>query len=216
MKSYFRKIIAASALLGLAAAANAQLYIATGSASGVSTWFNFTIDPVLNRVTVVVDNTHPGLGGVTGTVTSFGFSIPTALAGTGSLISTTGVPAGTWSFFEPYNLNLFDQDVGAGSGANVNGGQPSESVQPGNSATFVFQFGDFTDSTGFLGSNGLSVKWQALSTTGQSDEGFGNPGTPGAPAVPVPEPSTYGLMGAFALVAGLLVRRKFARATVRS
>src|SRR5690349_7099903 len=104
MKSILRKFFAASALLGLAAVANAQLYIATGSASGVSTWFNFSIDPVLNQVTVVVDNTHTGLGGVTGTVTSFGFNVPPSLAGTGSLFSATGVPAGTWSFFEPYNL----------------------------------------------------------------------------------------------------------------
>ena len=212
MKSILRKLFAASALLRLAAVANAQLYIATGSASGVSTSFDFSIDPVLNRVTVVVDNTHPGIAGVTGTVTSFGFNIPSSLAGTGSLLSATGVPAGTWSFFEPYDLNLFDQDVGAGSGANVNGGQPSESVQYGNSAMFVFQFGDFSDATGFLGPNGLSVKWQALSTTGLSDEGFGNPGTSEAPPIiAVPEPSTYGLIGAASLLAGLLVRRKFAR-----
>jgi hypothetical protein len=213
MKSSLKKLFVVGALLGAATVANAQLYIATGS-SGVTTWFNFTIDPTLNRVTVLVDNTHPGVGGVTGTVTSFGFNIPATLDGTGSLLSTTGVPAGTWSFFEPYNLNNFDQDAGAGSGANVNGGQPNEGVKPGFTATFVFQFAEFSDATGFLGPNGVSLKWQGLSTTGQSDHGFGNPGNEGpTPAItPVPEPSTYGMMGAAFLAVALFVRRLRAKA----
>lgn len=208
MKSTYRKVLATCLLLGCAAAAHAQLYIATGS-SGVTTWFNFSIDPTLNRVTVQVDNTHAGVGGVTGIVTSFGFNVPAGLAPTGSLFSTSGVPAGTWSYFTPYSLNNFDQDAGAGSGVNVNGGQPNESVKFNTTATFVFQFADFNDASGFLGQNGMSVKWQALSSTGQSDEAYGNPGTSGAPViVPVPEPSTYGIVGAAFVIVVTAVRRQ--------
>ena len=185
----FSKLLAIGALIGSAAVAQAQLYIATGS-SGVTTWFNFSIDATLNRVTVQVDNTHAGVGGVTGIVTSFGFNAPGSLAATGSLLSTSGVPAGTWSYFSPYNLNNFDQDAGAGSGVNVNGGQPNESVKFNTTATFVFQFADFADASGFLGADGVSVKWQSLSTNGQSDHGFGDPATPGSAILPVPEPST--------------------------
>lgn len=208
MKSTYRKVLATCALLGCAAAAHAQLYIATGS-SGVTTWFNFSIDPTLNRVTVQIDNTHAGVGGVNGVVTSFGFNVPTGYAAGGSLLSSSGVPAGTWSYFTPYNLNNFDQDAGAGSGVNVNGGQPNESVKFNTTATFVFQFADFSSATGFLGQNGMSVKWQSLSSNGQSDEAYGNPGTPNAPPIiPVPEPSTYGMIGAAVLVIGSMMRRQ--------
>ncbi|MBC7365896.1 MAG: hypothetical protein H7343_03630 [Undibacterium sp.] len=100
MKSARKKLFAAAALLGLATAAHALLYVATGS-SGVTASFNFTINPLLNRVTVQVDNTHPGAGGITGTVTSFGFNVPAALVATGSLLSYSGVPADKWTFFTP-------------------------------------------------------------------------------------------------------------------
>jgi len=207
-------LFAAGVLLAFCTSAQAQLYVATGS-TGVVAWFNFTIDPVLNRVTVVVDNTHDGVSGQHGIVTSFGFNIPSALAGTGSLFSTSGVPAGTWSLFEPYNLNNFDQDVGAGSGINVNGGQPFESVQPGSMATFVFQFADFADSTGFLGTHGVSLKWQSINIDGNpSDHAFGEPGGVVVLLTPVPEPSTYGLMGAATVMAMVAVRRRLQRRAV--
>ncbi|MEO7413776.1 MAG: PEP-CTERM sorting domain-containing protein [Opitutaceae bacterium] len=207
MNSTFKNIISACALLGCSAVAQAQLYVATGS-SGVTTSFNFSINTGTNQVTVVVDNTHAGVGGVTGIVTSFGFNVPTGYAAGGSLLSTSGVPADTWSYFTPYSLSNFDQDAGAGSGQNVNGGQPNEGVQFGNSATFVFQFTNFDHVTGFLGQNGMSVKWQS-----QGDQAYGNPDTAGAPPiVPVPEPSTYGLIGAACLVLGTFVRRSMAKA----
>lgn len=216
MKSIIKKSVAAAALFWVAASSQAQLYIATGG-TGVTTWFNFTIDPVLNRVTVGVDNTHAGVGGITGVVTSFGFNMPATLAGTGSLLSVSGVPAASWSYFEPYNLSagggVFVQDVGSGSGANPNGGFPPDSVAFGSTATFVFQFADFADASGFLGVNGMTSRWQAIVPGGGSDEGFGNPGPSGGPGLgAVPEPSTYGLIGAAALIVGVLMRRTLRKA----
>lgn len=215
MKLSYRNLFAMGALLSAAVAAQAQLYIATGG-SGVTTSFNFSFDTALNRVTVQVDNTAAGVGGVTGTVTSFGFNIPNALAGTGSLLSYSGTPAlGAWAYFEPYNLNaggnVFQQEVGAGTGANPNGGHPPHSIPFGGTATFVFQFGDFSDASGFLGVNGVTARWQQLSVPPGSDEGFGNTGTPGGGPVltPVPEPSTYGMIGAAGLLAAAILRRKF-------
>ena len=216
MNPAIKKLLATVALFSTVAATHAQLYIATGS-TGVTTWFNFTIDPILNQVTVEVDNTHAGPGGIAGTVTSFGFNIPATLAGTGSLLSAVGVPADTWSYFEPYDLNAgggaFQQEVGAGSGKNPNGGQPNESVAFGSTATFVFQFGDFSDATAFLGEDGMTSRWQAIAPGGGSDEGFGNPPPENIPN-PVPEPSTYGLLGAAALVIGALYRRTLRKSAV--
>ncbi|HEX2852361.1 MAG TPA: PEP-CTERM sorting domain-containing protein [Opitutaceae bacterium] len=213
MKSILKKVLTACALFGIAAVSQAQLYIATGS-TGVTTWFNFTIDPVLNRVTVDVDNTHAGPGGINGVVTSFGFNLPPTLAGTGSLLSVSGVPSGSWSYFEPYDLNagggVFVQDVGSGSGPNPNGGHPPDSVAFGSSATFVFQYADFSvsDLSAFLGTDGMTSRWQAIAPGGGSDEGFGNPGPIGGPDLgAVPEPSTYGLIGAAVLIVGVLGRR---------
>jgi hypothetical protein len=212
MKISYRIVFATLALLGIAEAAHAQLYIATGS-TGVTTQFNFNINTALHQVTLQVNNTQAGVGGVTGTLTSFGFHIPATLAGTGSLLSTTGVPAGSWSFFEPYNLSSggggFAQNVGAGTGNNPNGGQPNQGVQFGNSATFLFQFANFTTAAGFLGLNGVTARWQGITPGAVSNEGFGVLNPPGGPGLtPVPEPSTYGLFGVVALLVGVMVQRK--------
>jgi len=221
MKLSFRTFFSSVALLGLATATHAQLYIATGRNTGVTTRFNFDFNSVLNQVTVQLDNTFAGVGGVTGTLTSFGFNIPANLVNTGSLLSATGVPDGTWKFFNSYDINVggndFAQDVGAGSGKNENGGQPKHGVKFGSSATFKFQFADYDTMAGFIGFNGVTARWQSITTKGKedSDVGFGVLNPTGSPSLtPVPEPATYGMFGVAALLVGVMFRRKRRQHTV--
>jgi len=212
MKLSFRTFFSSVALLGLATATHAQLYIATGKNTGVTTRFNFDFNSVLNQVTVQVDNTFAGVGGVTGTLTSFGFNIPTHLVNTGSLLSATGVPDGTWKFFSSYDISVggndFKQDVGAGSGKkNENGGDPKHGVKFGSSATFKFKFADYDTMAGFIGFNGVTARWQSINE--DSDVGFGVLNPTGSPSLtPVPEPATYGMFGVAALLVGVMFKRK--------
>lgn len=210
----FKLLKLSGLLLAAATAAHAQLYVVTGAQTGVRTSLTFSIDDALNRVSVFVQNNELGPGGVTGTLTSFGFNVPNTLIATASLVMA---PTG-FVLSRPFDLNaggnVFSQDLGAMTGNNPNGGDPQDGFSFGESGTFVFQFAEFSGTAGFLGTNGVSGRFQVVGVGpnggGGSDAGFGNPGTgPGpVPIVPVPEPSTYGMIGAACLLAGALVRRK--------
>jgi hypothetical protein len=211
MKKCIFSIIAAGAL---ASAASAQLYTVAGGTTGVTAEFTFTIDDVANTVTVFVDNTILGENGAQGTITTFGFNTPFAtadLGADGSNVSFTQDFGDMWNMFAPYELSpteTFAQDFGVGSGPTEEGGNPQNGIEFGSTGTFVFTFPDFTGTdsiAGWLGEDGLSVRFQevldSMGVSGQSDKVFGNPddGGGGGGGV-VPEPSTYGLLGAMALL----------------
>lgn len=195
--------------------APAQLYLVSGAETGVLSRFNFSVNPTLNQVSVDVDNTVAGPGGVTGTLMSFGFNLPSDdIADSGILLSQnwTTLTAGhtepnDWAVIHPFQLEgtngSFIQDFGAVGGSNANGGATHQGLWFGERATFVFQFEDFAQVSGFLGENGISARWQQVTAGSGSDKGVGGPGL-----TPVPEPSSYGLAGAGILALGLILRRR--------
>jgi len=196
--------------------AKGQLYLVEGRSTGVSSAFEFTIDPVSNRLTVVIDNTQATSDGVTGTITSFGFNVPTSLIASTTLVSQTWntltlgrTEPADWKVVAPYNLNAggggYAQDAGVITGPNPNGGTPNSGIWFGEIVTFVFQFSDFSSTTDFLGENGVSARWQDVkgSKSGTSDVGFGTETS----ITPVPEPSTYALGGVLVVMAVAAFRK---------
>lgn len=184
-----------------------------------STWVTVSADITLNTFTVNFANTTVGTGGYVGTITSFGFNTPftnAALGSNGANVSFTSTKSG-WGLFEPYNLSqgsgIFIQDLGAGVGAQPEGGNPSDGIQFGESATFVFTLPDFTSAAGFFDSaTDFTVRWQQVGavngTRNGSDFGGGDgPSDSDIPTGAVPEPSTYALFGTLALF-GLVAKRR--------
>jgi hypothetical protein len=201
--------------VALATVAPAQLYLATGADTGVVSQFTISINPTLNQVTLDVDNTIAGAGGVTGTLMSFGFNAPTiAVANSGLLLSqqwTTlavgHVEPNDWTAVHPYLLSgsdeAFEQNFGAVGGSNANGGATNQGLWFGEKATFVFQFEDFASASGFLGPDGFSARWQQVTAGSGSDKSVGD-----FALTPVPEPSAFGLAGVGLLALGLILRRR--------
>jgi hypothetical protein len=225
MKKHILTLLGALALAALAPLASAQLTaIATGTNTGVQTKFVFTVDPVNYKLTVEVDNT---LGGpVTGSVTAFGFNTP----GDGSGISifsqtwtlnptshdtTMWVPASPFEISNGGNQNQLLAEFGSDTnGKNGNGGNTQNAIKAGDKTVFVFQLPAFDvaqlDQFNATGPD-VIVRWQQVGADGEaSDFGSGEFEEPGEPLTPVPEPSTYGLLGALALV-GLTVYRRVRR-----
>jgi hypothetical protein len=236
-----KRLVLAAAVLsiaGFASTVHAQIINRTFNVVGSSesngsnhpsTLVSVSADVGLNTYTINFANTTIGPGGYVGTITSFGFNTPftgAALGTDGSNVSFSSTKSG-WGIFEPYDLSqaggIFAQELGAGVGAQPDGGNPTDGIHFGESATFVFTFADFTSANGFFDSlTDFSVRWQqvGLSTIpegqrGGSDFGGANDGgsTPGdLPNTPVPEPSTYSILGGVLLLGFALKRRLQKRA----
>ena len=213
-----RTIISLFAAGLLASAASAQLVYDLVGDTGVEAQFTFTFDDTANTVTVWIDNTIAGVGGVQGRITSFGFNTPFSgaeLGVDGANVSFTEDASGDWASFVPYDLDPnppFGQDYGVGIGSNPEGGG-SGGILFGETATFVFTFPDFEGMDGWGGEDSLSVRFQSVGADGSfedSDKVIGTPDDGGGGSGFVPEPSTYGMFGALALL-GLMVVRQLRR-----
>jgi hypothetical protein len=234
MKVRFPALLVTLAL-ALCSVAHAQLTVenfkVVGSQTGVTAKFKFTVDPQQNTLTVEIDNTFLGAGGVRGTITSFGFNTPftnSQLGTNGSNVTFTqtwtklnsGHTTPTkWTKFDPYSPSQqggkYGQDFGVGTGSTPEGGNANLGIKFGEKAKFVFTFPDFTASqvaNFFNSADDLTARWQEV-TDGTnyycgspSDIGFANE------LPPVPEPATYGLMGTL-LLTGLVAYRRKVRST---
>lgn len=224
------------ALLSVAAAvpASAQLITpspikAVGLNYAVNTAFALTFDTANDRLTVDINNNVAG--GAAGRLTAFVLDLPCYDASTPfdaswvSIHSTVNTPIGDWTDFGTAALDLnvnglaFNFDLGLGTGSNVNGGG-GNGIADGQTAQIVLQFSfDLTASyvasvQSYYGSHQgafLAGRWQSVCTataSGLSDAGFDVPPPTGAVVPSVPEPATYGLLGAGALLGLLAVRAR--------
>ena len=224
-------LLVASAILGLFAASSAQAQLVTfvsGVNTPVKTKFTFWVDPATDRLTIEVDNRYIGEQHAKGTVTGFGFNLPTGNGADVTLLSQTWTVNAAnhsttkWSVvddFQAKNSANYQTEVGvwsklSPSGNHGNGSTPKNGVRFGDVTTFVFQVPAFTpaqQNAFYSGTPDLVVRWQSVDwdcKLGDSDRGFTD--FP-EELPPVPEPSTYGLMGA-ALLGGLVILRRRKRA----
>ena len=201
----------------LASVASAQLvYNITGD-TGVKATFTFTFDDTAETVTVAVDNTIAGVGGATGTITGFGFQTPftdAELGTNGDNVTITSQTTTSWLASEPWEVSpaQFTKEYGVSTDGSPNGSNPTNGITFGSSATFVFTFPDFVGMTGWGGDDSLAVRFQTVvdsqGATGQSDKVLGTPDDGGGGGSgSVPEPSTYGMFGALALLGMMVVRQ---------
>lgn len=221
--------IVTALVLGFSSAAFGQLFISqevVGEVYQTKAKFTFMVDPVTNTIAIEVDNTLLGQDTARGTITSFGFNTPLTDAQLGNNASNVTFtqawvkvkPGHTnlqkWNVFEPYNLSQnggSTTELGVGTGNTPTGGTSKNGIKFGEKAYFKFQFTDFTAEqalTTFAGEKALVVRWQEVKddcVTGQSDYGW--TGFP-EEIPPTPEPSTYGLMGAAALLGVVAYRRR--------
>jgi len=212
-------LLALAILLPFVSVTRADIYMPVGESTGVTAKFTFSVDTRLNQVSVEVDNRYAGVGGVTGTITSFGFDVPTALAPSGTLISQSWdiltplrLEPADWVVYQPYDINVgggdFWQSFGVITGDSPNGGDPQAGILFGEVVSFVFQFDDFGPGT-ILGPDGVTARWQSVGENGEfSDVGRTGDRTPSGDFTPIPESSTFGMVGAAGLMMLTLLRRR--------
>lgn len=234
----FRLSLLALTLLGAVSSARAQLvtkyFVVTGTAANVTANVIETVNATNNTVTIQIDNTIAGPGGAQGVITSFGFDVPFnngTLGNNGNKTSFTqqwtqlvaghGEPA-HWSFLEPYNFSgansIFSQNYGVGTTGSTTpiNGSANAGIKFGETATFVFSLPDFdtNDIAGFFDTAfDFTIYWQdIMNGSGGKTADIGRAGDLSAPPTqepaPVPEPTTYGAMGAISLLGLALWRRR--------
>ncbi|HLP03445.1 MAG TPA: PEP-CTERM sorting domain-containing protein [Opitutaceae bacterium] len=215
--------------------------VATGINTGVKTLFYAAV--VDQDLLITVDNTTLGASGQTGSVTSFGFNTPWTAPLNLSKVAISYQVSSLTGPTEPWNpLSEFELTAGLGGGGvtvdlglesddngNPNGNDVKNGVEFGEIVQFKFSFDattydipDLEYVADFFNQNpdgpDFLVRWQNVlgSTAGTSDAFAGDfPNDTDVPQGPVPEPSTYGLIGAAALL-GLVSYRRFRRSTPRA
>ncbi len=217
-----------------ATAAFGQL-IAIGQNTGVLTTFSAATSG--QDLLITVDNTAAGVGGVTGSLTSFGFNTPFAApldlskVGLSFNVLLGAGPTTNWNPLSTYDLNAggfqANVDLGAESdeNGNPNGNSVANGVEFGEIVVFKFSFDgaayplpDLDDIADLFNQNpdafDFYVRWQEVagSTVATSDAFGGDwPGGYDVPqGGPIPEPSTYGLVaviGILALIGNRIPRR---------
>ncbi len=214
----------ASLILGLSQTLDAQIAVHEFNVRsinyGVKSKFTFTVDPTSNTLTVVIDNTIAGVNGFIGTITGFGFNTPFSDAQLGTngsnvwhdqtvfqLISGHAQPE-DWVRKDPFSLSIGGGSYSQDFGVWAPNPKPQNGIKHGEKAWFVFAFPDFTPAQvgGFFNSShDLTVRYQEVENA--ACDGYSDVGWTNDTCLPVPEPSTYGLMGAAGLL-GLVAWRK--------
>jgi len=196
--------------------------------SGVAVQALFEFDQTLGYLRLTLTNLSGTLSYTDGVLQGFGFDGPTGLNYIAGSFTTESVSAGepggvNYSIGLGYNFSglgtdgNFDFGAGTAGASGNGGGSPSDGLAGGYSAAFRFQFdGDLSNfnATHFFSNNGsdadFGFRYQGVAVVNSEKIVYFVDDTFGAP--PIPEPSTYGFLGAGVLFGvAILKRRRQAR-----